>query len=125
MKLLFEFTTACPKYKNKVISLNNVGEWIRYSSSKIKNEYKDILKEWNIPTATKQYEKLHFEFHLYRHNKRILDSDALGFIVKWTIDAVKESEWLIDDNQVSYLVEPAILNRDLVETEILVKVYEK
>jgi len=64
-------------------------------------------------------------FSIYRHNRRIFDSDALGFIVKWTIDAIKESGWLVDDNQVTYIVHPSVLNLDLIETEIKVEVYEK
>jgi len=121
---LFEFQVAAPKYRNQVISLNNIGKWHRYQSSTIKNLYKDNLKSWNIPEATIKYKSLYIVFHLYRHNKRTLDSDNLGFIIKWTIDAIKESGWLIDDNIITYKVVPAILDRNLLDTEIKVVVYE-
>ena len=132
MNLLFEFNTPCPKYKEQVISLNNVSKWLRFHQSKIKNTYKQQLKEWYIPTPNTRYKKLYVEFHLFRHNKRVLDADNLGFIIKWTLDAIKETEnpklkitWLEDDDQIRYLVEPAILDRELLETEIKVKVFEK
>ena len=131
MTLLFDFTAPAPKYKNQVISLNNVSKWLRFHGSKIKNEYKDTLKEWYIPSPTKEHEALYIEFHLHRHNKRVLDSDALGFIIKYTIDAIKDTEndegikWLKDDDQITYLVVPATLNRELLETEIQVKVFDK
>jgi len=136
-KELFQFQTPCPKYKEQVISLNNISKWHRFHSSKIKNEFKDLLKEWYIPTPEKQYESIYVEFMLYRHNKRTLDSDNLGFQIKWIIDAIKETEnedildnkskpitWIIDDDKVKYSVEPAILDRDLLETELKVVVYE-
>jgi len=120
MKTLFEFQVAGPKYKNQVISLNNVAKWLRFQGSIIKNIYKDSLKTWHIPNAADKKEKLFIEFHLYRHNKRTLDSDNLGFIIKWTIDAIKESNWLIDDDKITYIVYPAILDRNLEDTEIKV-----
>lgn len=139
--LLFEFHTPLPKYKEQVISLNNINKWYRFQSSKIKNEYKELLKDWYIPTPDNTYEALYIEFHLYRHNKRTLDSDNLGFIIKWTIDAIKEINWkidttgkkpktiknpgwMIDDDNITYLVKPAILNTDLEETEIKVRVFK-
>jgi Holliday junction resolvase RusA-like endonuclease len=124
-KLLFEFQVAAPKFKNQVISLNNVGKWHRFNSSSIKNLYKDNIKVWNIPEPEDKLESVYIEFHLFRHNKRTLDSDNLGFIIKWTIDAIKEKEWLIDDDKVTYIVFPAILDRELIDTEIKVKVYNE
>jgi len=120
---LFYFNTACPKYKEQVISLNNVAKWHRFHSSKIKNEYKNNLKDFYIPEAINKYKSLEIHFQLYRHNKRTLDSDNLGFIIKWTIDAIKELNWVEDDDEITYKVNPAILNRDLLETEIEVKVF--
>lgn len=131
MALIFEFTTQCPKWKNQVISLNNVGKWLRFQGSKIKNEYKEMLKEWHIPTPDFEHSSLYIEFHLTRHNGRVLDSDGLGFIIKYTIDAIKETanddglRWMTDDDQITYLVKPAVLDRDLLETEITVKVFDK
>jgi len=124
-KKLLDFSIACPKYRKKVISLNNIPLWYRYQQSKIKNEYKQNLKDFCITTPDKKLTKMFICFSIYRHNRRIFDSDALGFIVKWTIDAIKESGWLVDDNQVTYIVHPSVLNLDLIETEIKVEVYEK
>jgi len=132
VKQLFEFKVPCPKYQQTVISLNNVSKWHRFHQSKIKNTYKDNLKDWYIPTPEKEYKSMYIEFHLMRHNKRVLDSDNLGFIIKWTLDAIKETRneekdinWLEDDDQITYLVKPAILDKELLETEIIVKVFEE
>ena len=126
MNKIFEFSVACPTYKSDVvISLNNINKWFRYKVSSISNEYKDMLTEWHIPAPNKKLKKVYIVFELYRHNKRILDSDNLGFIIKWTIDAIKNSGWLIDDDQVLYTVIPSTLNIDLKETEIKITMFEK
>lgn len=122
---LFSFSAPCPKYKEQVVSLNNIGKWYRYNKSKIMNEYKTILKTWHIPEVEEKLEKAYFSFELKRHNKRVLDSDNLGFIIKWTIDAVKEEEWLLDDNKITYNVIPAIVDRTLKETIITVRMFKK
>jgi len=132
VKQLFQFNTPCPKYKEWVISLNNISKWHRFHQSKIKNQYKENLQSWYIPTPEKEYKSMYVEFHLMRHNKRVLDSDNLGFIIKWTLDAIKETEnkelgikWLKDDDQITYKVVPAKLDKTLLETEIIVKVFEE
>jgi len=139
--ILFEINSPCPKWigtkkakkdgktirrkVEEIISLNNINDWYRFNSSRIKNEYKNLLKEWYIPKATKKHKSLFIEFHLFRHNKKTLDSDNLGFIIKWTIDAIKESNWMEDDDQITYIVFPAILNRELKDTEIKVIIKDK
>lgn len=141
-KLLFEFNVECPKYQNQVISLNNIEKWYRFHKSKIKNQYKQNLKDFYIPTPDKTYEGIVIDFKLYRHNGKTLDSDNMGFIIKWTIDAIKEINWetqiingkektvknpgwIIDDDNVEYSVTPAVLDRSLLETEVNIKVYAR
>jgi len=121
---LFSFNTPCPTYSNKVVSLNNVGKWLRYHKSKISNTYKDNLKDLFIPEASVKLKSAWIVFKLYRHNKRVLDSDNLGFIIKWTIDAIKEQGWLIDDNQITYTVFPSVLDKELEETQVSVEFFE-
>jgi hypothetical protein len=127
---LFEFNVPCPKYKEQVVSLNNFSKWYRFKGSTIKNTYIELLHEWCIPEPEETLDEILVEYHLYRHNKRVLDADNLGFIIKWTNDAIKNKKnelknltFLTDDDQVHYYVKPAVLNRELLETEIKVKVY--
>jgi hypothetical protein len=115
---IFRFTTAGAKFKDTIVSLNNISKWHRFKASEIKNFYKESISVWQIPDVTKEYKKLFIEFHLLRHNKRVLDSDNLGFIIKWTIDAIKEKGWVEDDDQITYIVFPAILDRKLNDTSI-------
>lgn len=113
------------KNKNKVASLNEIPKWHWKTVSDVKTQYKDTIKDWYIQSWQEEpLSSMTIVFELQRHNSRILDSDNLGFIIKWTIDAIKESGWLIDDDQITYLVLPSKLNRDLIETSIKVSCYK-
>ena len=83
---IFEFHVACPKYKEKIISLNksDVSKWLKWKETEIKNTYKDTLKDWHIPTPQEEQklDRAFIAFHLYRHNKRKFDADNLGYIIK-------------------------------------------
>lgn len=125
---LFDFTIPLPKgkggKKNAIASINEVAKWHWNMVSKVKTEYKDLIKQWYLEeNSGNKYRTMLIVFKLKRHNRRILDSDNLGFIIKWTIDAIKEQQWLTDDDQVYYLVEPAVLNTDLIESSIEVECY--
>lgn len=125
--LIFSFHAACPKYQNKVISLNksDISKWVKWQEAVIKNEYKDNLKEWHIPDPEdgRELTNAWLEFRLFRHTGRKFDSDNLGFIIKWTIDAIKEMGWLKDDDQIIYTVFPSVVDKTLAETEIKVSMF--
>lgn len=129
-KLLFEFSTSIPTYgtlkKRKIPTLNNVQEWFRFFKSKLKNEYQDNLLSFAIPSCNiVPLDGCFIYFQIKRPNKRTLDADNIGFIVKWTIDAIKVSNWIKDDNKVSYYVGEAIEDKTLLETSLEIKVYER
>lgn len=125
---LVEFNIPLPKgkgkFKNQVASLNSVARWHWKSVADIKSDYKHLIKDWYINTSEEPLSSMSIVFEINRHNNRILDSDNLGFIIKWTIDAIKESGWLVDDDQITYLVLPSKLNIDLIETSIKVTCYK-
>ena len=117
---IFRFFTAGAKKKEKLISLNSINKINHFELPKIKNGFKDNLKVWNIPdNKGVKYQKLFIEFHIFRHNKRIFDSDNLGVQIKWIIDSIKETDWLLDDdNEITYIVFPAVLDRKRTDTTI-------
>jgi hypothetical protein len=128
-KLLTEFNIPLPrgkgKNKNKIASLNELPKWHWSAINKVKTEYKDIIKQWYLfEWKEEPLKDMTIVFKLYRHNHKILDSDNIGFIIKWTIDAIKESGWLVDDDQITYLVLPSTHNSELIESTIKVQCYK-
>lgn len=139
-KPLFSFKFPWAKYKNSLITLNNISKWKRFHEPKIKNDLKNMLKEWHIkePNKSDLKEGLFIVFQVLRHNKRILDADNAGIIIKWSIDAIKEINWELDENgnwlkhigwiedddNIIYTVLPAKYKEGLAETELKVHVFD-
>jgi hypothetical protein len=127
--LITSFNIPLPKgrgkNKNKIASLNEVPKWHWNDTAKVKKQYKDVINDWYIGDPDGEpLSSMTVVFKLKRHNGRILDSDNIGFIIKWTIDAIKESGWLIDDDQITYLVIPSVIDRELIESTIEVSCYK-
>lgn len=112
------------KNKNKIASMNEVTKWHWSSTTKVKDKYKLMVKEWFLsePKANEVYNYSYVKYELLRHNKRVIDADNLGFIIKWTNDCIKELGWILDDDKLSYSVDRAKLNPDLNETSVKVTV---
>jgi len=119
---LFEIVIPLAKYKAKgkeqLCSLNNYSKWGRFAKTKIKTEYKELLKEFYIPTNNnKPYRNLEIEFQILRHNKRKVDADNLAFNHKWFIDSLVETSWLTDDDQVTIILVPSKYVANINETQ--------
>lgn len=123
MDAVLQFVVPVPKYKNQLASLNVVPKLHWAALSKIKNDYKQTLKSWFIDDASTSHSSMHIEFTLNRHNDRVLDSDNLGYVIKWTIDAIKEVGWLIDDDNITYSVTRSLVNKELKETSLGVRCF--
>lgn len=114
------------KYKNQLISLNNVSKWQRYSAKKVKDEYKQMLKDFYlVENENDAYKTLTVKFEIIRHNNRKFDADNGAYSYKWIIDTLVELGWLLDDDQVRYEVEPSIVNSSLKDTSVRVSIYER
>jgi len=91
--------------------------------TKIKNTFKENLREWYIPVAEKKYRKATVTFQIKRDSARKIDADAFGISAyKWFIDLLVEQGYLIDDDMVRVIQEPVALNSSLNETQIYCKV---
>ncbi len=125
---LIEFEVPLPKgigkNKNKIASMNEVPKWHWSSTSKVKDRFKVMVKEWflSCPSANEVYNYAYVKYELLRHNKRVIDADNIGFIVKWTNDCIKELGWIYDDDMLSYSVERARLIPSLNETSVKVTI---
>jgi hypothetical protein len=124
----FELTFTPPKVgsgksKNQYCTNNNIPVWYRFLKTKIKNEFKESIKQWYVPVAENTFRRATVTFQIKRDSGRKIDSDAFGVSAyKWFIDSLTEQGWLKDDDCVRIILEPAILNCDANETQIHVKV---
>lgn len=126
--MILECTFPVPKIgagksKNQLVLMNNASVWMRYYQAKIKKTMKDDLKAWLVPTSDLMLDSGTVEFRLYRPTRKRLDADSIAFIGKWFVDLLVEQGYFKDDDQVTFIYKPVIVEKDRVETEIYVKIY--
>jgi Holliday junction resolvase RusA-like endonuclease len=125
---IIEFTCQFPKigvgkYKNQLCTLNNIPKFYRYEKTKIKNKFKEQLLGWTVPRVDYNYPEGYVEFQLYRPTKLRLDADAGALVYKWIVDLLVEEGYFKDDDQITFILKPVIVDKERVETEIKVTVY--
>jgi Holliday junction resolvase RusA-like endonuclease len=128
MKKLIEFTCPFPKigsgkYKNQLCTLNNIPKFFRYQKTKIKNDFKDSLKGWSVPRVEHSHETGLIEFELYRPTKLRLDADAGALIYKWIMDLLVEEGYYKDDDKITLVLKPVVIDKERTETQIKVTAY--
>lgn len=105
----------------QLISLNNMSKWYRFKITEIKNEYKDLLKEFFIPEPLKKHKSLSIQYEVQRHNKRRVDSmNIVAFADKWLLDSLVETGWLSDDDNCFHTITPAAYREGITETQLRV-----
>jgi len=129
MEKILEFTIPFPKIgsgkkRNMLATMNAVPYWYRYSKTQIKNGVKARLTEWLVPEYDKEpHQEGRIEFRLYRPSKVKLDADAGSFVNKWIIDTLVEQGYFVDDDKLTLVLYPVVVEPERVETDIEVKVY--
>ena len=128
-EISFIFTPPTFGNKNELCSLNNISRWYRFAKTKIKDEFKNQLKEWSLPVwEDNPFMKAELEYTILRTNRKKMDSDALSLTYKWVQDLLVEEGYLTDDDHTKVILNPTQLNVEgSVETSVLVeiKLYER
>ena len=125
---ILEFTFALPKigvgkHKNEYVLMNNASVWLRFYKSKIMAEFKEHISSWSIPESSLLLGSGRIEYQLYRPNKKKLDNDAPSYVYKWVQDTLVAQGYFKDDDQITSILRPVIVERNRVETEVKVAVY--
>lgn len=128
MTTLFKRVIHFPVYKTKkskqILSLNNMSKWFRYSKTKLKNDYKSILLDLYLPEPPeKPYHEVYIHYRVLRHNKIRIDSmNVVPWSDKWLVDTLVEMGWLVDDDKVHHVIEPAEFREGINETLLQIEV---
>ena len=122
------FTPAMLGLKRKsdeVASTNNLSKWWRHSKTRIKESFKNTLKEWYLPEWDDNiYRKAEIHFTILRTNQRKMDADSLGpSTYKWAIDCLTEQGYIEDDDQCKVVLHPTLLGqKGNIETSVRMQV---
>lgn len=104
----------------RIALINNLHKWFRFQKTEVKNNYKEILKDFYIPEPLVQYNSGQIDFIIHRDTKAKLDSDAIIFAVKWFTDALVESGHLKDDDKIVHVLNPSVYTPNNAETQLRV-----
>ena len=133
MEGAFDITVMFPpamlrrKKKESILCLtNNISLWWRYSKTKIKSEFKDMLIQWYLPEwQDNPYERAEIHFTVLRANGKKLDADSMApSTFKWAMDTLVEQGYLVDDDKVKIVLHPTRLNQEN-QLETMVKMQVK
>lgn len=113
------------KGKKQIASLNNLSRWYRHNHTKIKNGYKDLLRDFYVPEPNQIYNSLLFKYEIQRHNNRRADSmNLVPLADKWLVDLMVDIGWMKDDDKCYHMISPAVYKKGIVETQLRVQVFE-
>ena len=130
MEREYDLEWICPfptigkgKKANQLCTVNNLPYFYRYGITRIKNTFKEQLKEWYIPKHTGEPTRSALViFRIKRKNKKRIDPDSAALPQKWIADVLVEQGYLIDDDQIRYILEPTEYSCEGVDTSIYCRV---
>jgi len=110
--------------KPELVTLNNITRWWKFAKTKIKDEFKSEISEWNLPEwDDNPFTKAEIEYTILRKDGYKLDSDNLAFTYKWLQDVLVENCYLIDDDKIKVVLNPTQLHVEgNVETSVRVAI---
>ena len=110
--------------KPELVTLNNVTRWWKFAKTKIKDEFKAEISEWNLPEwDDNPFTKAEIEYTILRKDGYKLDSDNLAFTYKWLQDVLVENCYLVDDDKIKVVLNPTQLHVEgNVETSVRVAI---
>ena len=111
-------------FKDQAVLMNNVNRWKRGYQTILKKEFKDSLRDWVIPVSDLGFDTGRVEFKLFRNNGIRQDADSIAYQAKWLQDLLVEQGWFSDDRGLTTVFEPVTIEKDRVEHEIRVRVYD-
>ena len=103
--------------------VNTIHKWFRHQKTEVKNNYKEILKDFYIPDPIEQFRSGTITYIIHRHTKQKIDADSSIFCVKWFTDSLVETGHLVDDDDVIHILKPAVFVDGQAETQIRVIVH--
>lgn len=93
--------------------------------SKLKNQFKDLLKSWFLDDSIKLPKEIHFEWQPFYKDNRKKDAINTAPTIKIVEDCLVELECLEDDDLTSHHIKPRIVDKSLANHKLEVKIYRR
>jgi len=93
--------------------------------SKLKNEYKTLLKDWFLDEDDKLPKEIHFDIQPIYKDKRRRDAINVALMHKTLEDSIVELGSLEDDNQTSVTIHQMRVDKTLNQHVLKIKIFER
>ena len=108
-----------------IMTINSWGTQHWAVKSKIKNQFKDLVKAWFLDDTIKLPKNLHFEWQpLYKDNRK-KDAINVAPTIKVIEDCLVELGCLEDDDETSHHIKARIIDKSLTNHLLKVNIYER
>ena len=108
---------------NAVMTINSWGTQHWAVKSKIKNQFKDLVKSWFLDDSVKLPKNIHFEWQpIYKDNRK-KDAINVAPTIKVVEDSLVELGCLEDDDLTSHHIKVRIVDKTLSNHKLEVKIF--
>lgn len=125
MKLIASMNLPFMMKGNAVMTINSWGTQHWAVKSKIKNQFKDLIKSWFLDDTVKLPKNIHFEWQpIYKDNRK---KDAINTAptIKIVEDCLVELGCLEDDDLTSHHIKVRKVDKTKSNHSLEVKIYER
>lgn len=108
---------------NAIMTINSWGTQHWAVKSKIKNQFKDLVKSWFLDDSVKLPKNIHFEWQpIYKDNRK-KDAINVAPTIKVVEDSLVELGCLEDDDLTSHHIKVRIVDKTLSNHKLVVKIF--
>ena len=108
---------------NSIMTINSWGTQHWAVKSKIKNQFKDLVKSWFLDDSVKLPKNIHFEWQpIYKDNRK-KDAINVAPTIKVVEDSLVELGCLEDDDLTSHHIKVRIVDKTLSNHKLVVKIF--
>lgn len=110
---------------NAIMTINSWGTQHWAVKSKIKNQFKDLVKSWFLDDNVKLPKNIHFEWQpIYKDNRK-KDAINVAPTIKVVEDSLVELGCLEDDDLTSHHIKVRIVDKTLSNHKLEVKIFTR
>lgn len=124
MELLKEFKVPIMMNKKAICTINSWSNLHWATKSKLKNQYKEMLKSWFLDDE-KLPKELHIETQPIYKDKRKRDAINCATSIKVIEDCLVEIGALEDDDMTSHCIKARMIDTALINHELVIKLYRR
>lgn len=125
LKFITEISVPFLMKGKQVLTINSFGKLHWADKSKVKNEYKDLLKSWFIDDSIRLPKNIHFEWQpIYKDNRK-KDAINVAPTIKVVEDIFVESGCLEDDDMTSHHIKVRKTDKSRSNHSLHCRIYER